>query len=99
MAGRAFPLAVVVGGAALLSQGVAAARCKVGLIAELPVTLNGMRPMITAKINGQDARFIVDSGAFFSLITPGKPLTTSSKPSPRPSTCGCKASAAHLAPG
>jgi predicted aspartyl protease len=71
MAGRAFPLAVVVGGVALLPQGAAAATCKVGMIAELPVSLNGMRPMITAKINGQDARFIVDSGAFFSLITPG----------------------------
>lgn len=28
------------------------------------------KPMVTAKINGVDARFAVDSGAFFSVITP-----------------------------
>jgi tetratricopeptide (TPR) repeat protein/predicted aspartyl protease len=44
--------------------------CRIGRIAELPVTMNGMRPMVTAKINGADARFIADSGAFFSLISP-----------------------------
>lgn len=70
MAVRPFRLAVVLCGVGLLAQVAAAgAGCKVGMIAELPVTLNGMRPMITAKINGEDARFIVDSGAFFSLIT------------------------------
>src|SRR5690349_13990014 len=47
----------------------ATAGCKIGTIAELPVTMNGTRPMITAKINGEEARFIVDSGAFFSLIS------------------------------
>jgi tetratricopeptide (TPR) repeat protein/predicted aspartyl protease len=44
--------------------------CKVGRIAELPVTMNGLRPMVTAKINGVDAQFLADSGAFFSLISP-----------------------------
>ena len=44
--------------------------CKVGKIAELPVTMNGLRPMVTAKINGVDAQFLADSGAFFSLISP-----------------------------
>ena len=43
--------------------------CKVGVIAELPVTMTGTRPMISAKINGEDARFMIDSGAFFSLIS------------------------------
>src|SRR6185312_11773367 len=46
------------------------AKCKVGKIAELPVTMNGLRPMVTAKINGADAQFIADSGAFYSLISP-----------------------------
>ena len=46
------------------------ADCKVGRIAELPVTMNGLRPMVTAKINGVDAQFLADSGAFFSLISP-----------------------------
>ena len=29
----------------------------------------GTRPLITAKINNQDARFVLDSGAFYSLIS------------------------------
>ena len=36
---------------------------------DLPVTITGTRPTITAKINGMDARFIIDSGAFFSMIS------------------------------
>ena len=36
---------------------------------DLPVTITGSRPTITAKVNGMDARFIVDSGAFFSMIS------------------------------
>src|SRR3954470_10718471 len=70
MAVRAFRLDGVLCGAGLVSSPLCAAgSCKSGMIAELPVTMNGMRPTISAKINGEDARFIVDSGAFFSLIT------------------------------
>ncbi|MEO7207303.1 MAG: tetratricopeptide repeat protein [Steroidobacteraceae bacterium] len=29
----------------------------------------GFRPLIAAKINGQDARFVLDSGAFYSMIS------------------------------
>ncbi|HUO69111.1 MAG TPA: aspartyl protease family protein [Gammaproteobacteria bacterium] len=47
-----------------------AADCKIGKIAELPVTMNGLRPMVTAQINGVDAQFIADSGAFYSTISP-----------------------------
>jgi predicted aspartyl protease len=36
---------------------------------DLPVTITGTRSTITAKINGVDARFIIDSGAFFSMIS------------------------------
>jgi tetratricopeptide (TPR) repeat protein len=46
------------------------AKCKLARIAELPVTMVDMHPMVTAKINGTDARFIADSGAFFSMMTP-----------------------------
>ena len=38
-------------------------------MAELPVTMSGSKPLITAKINGEDAQFVADSGAFFSMIT------------------------------
>ncbi len=39
-------------------------------VAELAVTMNGMRPMVHAQINGSDALFIADSGAFYSSLTP-----------------------------
>src|ERR1700674_5568882 len=45
------------------------AACKLAKMAELPVTMSDLKPLITAKINGEDARFIADSGAFFSMIT------------------------------
>ena len=45
------------------------AKCKLGKLAELPVTMVGSSPTIPAKINGSDIRLIVDSGAFYSVIT------------------------------
>ncbi len=36
---------------------------------QLPVTMSGSRPLIHAKINGTDALFLADSGAFFSSLT------------------------------
>ena len=46
------------------------AKCTLGQIAALPVTMVDMKPMVMAKINGADAAFAADSGAFFSMITP-----------------------------
>jgi hypothetical protein len=37
---------------------------------DIPVTMRGLRPTVRAQINGQDASLIVDSGAFFSFLTP-----------------------------
>ncbi len=48
----------------------ARAACALSRLAELPVTMNGLQPTIPAKINGSDVRFIADSGAFFSVISP-----------------------------
>ena len=48
----------------------ALAGCKLGLIAELPVSMAGTRPMAPAKINGHDVQFMVDSGAFYSTLSP-----------------------------
>ena len=48
----------------------AMAGCTLGRLAELPVTMNGLQPTVPAKINGTDVRFIADSGAFFSVISP-----------------------------
>jgi tetratricopeptide (TPR) repeat protein len=69
MIGRVFGIAV--GFAALLfSSAAAGAACKFETRINLPVTMAGLRPMVSAKINGRDANFIADSGAFFSLISP-----------------------------
>jgi tetratricopeptide (TPR) repeat protein len=59
------PLAVL----SLLSPTGGFAACKLGKMAELPVTMSNLKPLITAKINGEDAQFVADSGAFFSMIT------------------------------
>ena len=37
---------------------------------DFPVTMVGTKPLVNAKINGQEASFIADSGAFFSMLTP-----------------------------
>ncbi len=44
--------------------------CKVAVIAELPVTMKGMRPMVPAGINGRQVMFLADSGAFYSTMSP-----------------------------
>jgi tetratricopeptide (TPR) repeat protein len=62
----------------------ALAGCKLGTIADLPVTMAGLRPMVTAKINGTDALFIADSGAFYSMITPAAAAEFRLKLSPPP---------------
>lgn len=59
----------------------AADTCKVNKV-DLPVTLSGMRPFISAKINGLDAKFAVVSGAFYSMITPGSAVKYNLKSRP-----------------
>jgi len=46
----------------------AARGCKLIKYAELPVTMSGTRPLVAGTINGADARFLADSGAFFSSM-------------------------------
>ena len=48
----------------------AADGCKLNRLAVLPVTMNGLRPTVEAQINGRPALFTLDSGAFWSSITP-----------------------------
>ncbi len=55
---------------AICAAGPAAAGCQLQKLAELPVTMEGLQPTITAKINGKDAIFLVDSGAFYSVMLP-----------------------------
>src|SRR5262249_37918753 len=70
MAFRSLTVTVLFLALGMPALSVFAQGCKMGKIAELPVTMNGLRPMVTAKINGVDATFLADSGAFFSLISP-----------------------------
>lgn len=57
--------------AVLVGAHPASANCTIGKIVELPVIMNGERPEIHARINGADAVFLLDSGAFYSMISPG----------------------------
>jgi tetratricopeptide (TPR) repeat protein len=63
---RLLPVAILI---AYQSPAPAPAACQLGKMAEIPVTMSDLRPLITAQINGEDARFIADSGAFYSMIT------------------------------
>lgn len=56
--------------AALSFSTASAAACKLLETPPIPVTLQGLRPTIVARINGVKARFIVDTGAFYSLLSP-----------------------------
>jgi predicted aspartyl protease/tetratricopeptide (TPR) repeat protein len=53
----------------LVPPAQAAEGCHLGKVAELPIAMAGTRPLITAKINGKEARFVLDSGAFFSMMS------------------------------
>ncbi len=55
---------------ATVPAGRALAACTLARIAELPVTMAGLRALVPAKINGADAEFVLDSGAFYSTMTP-----------------------------
>jgi hypothetical protein len=47
-----------------------ASKCKLGGLLELPVTMHGLRPLVSVRINGTDTLFLTDSGAFYSMISP-----------------------------
>ncbi len=75
--------------AVLLAAGLplsahAADPCHVGIIAELPVTMTGLSPRVKVQINGRDAVFVADSGAWFSTISPGSAAEYALKLQPLP---------------
>ena len=51
-----------------LSTATAAANCQLQQIGAMPVDMQGLRPVVATKINGVAARFMLDSGAFYSTI-------------------------------
>ena len=44
-------------------------KCKIGKVADLPITMNSLRPTIDVKINDREAKFVLDSGAFYSMMS------------------------------
>jgi tetratricopeptide (TPR) repeat protein/predicted aspartyl protease len=54
---------------AIVSGTHAEGKCELGKIVELPITMAGLRPLLTAQVNGKDAKFLLDSGAFYSLMS------------------------------
>ena len=61
---------VVVAGVCVAAFATAAeAGCELQKIAEVPVAMDGLRPHIAAKINGHDTSLLVDTGAFFSILS------------------------------
>jgi len=69
---------------ALSTTAAAESKCDVGQIAALPVTMVGLRPEVRVKINGKDAVFTADSGAWYSLISPGSAAELGLKVLPLP---------------
>jgi predicted aspartyl protease/tetratricopeptide (TPR) repeat protein len=59
----------IVAAAGLALAAPVEAGCTLIKLAELPVTMHGLRPTITAQVNGVDTPFLVDSGAFFSFLS------------------------------
>jgi tetratricopeptide (TPR) repeat protein/predicted aspartyl protease len=56
--------------ATLGARGAHAEPCSLHKAAELAVTMEDLVPTVHAKVNGKDAVFVADSGAFFSSVTP-----------------------------
>jgi predicted aspartyl protease/cytochrome c-type biogenesis protein CcmH/NrfG len=54
---------------AAIFSSTAQAQCQLAKYLELPVTMRGTRPIVSAQIGGKDAQFILDSGAFFSMLS------------------------------
>ncbi len=61
------------GSIALLGLGAlscaADAACTLGKVAEMKVSMSGTTPVIDVTINGKQARFAIDSGSFYNIIS------------------------------
>lgn len=56
--------------ALFVSPAGAADRCKVLTSRPVPIRIDNLQPVISAKINGAEAEFIVDTGSFFDFLSP-----------------------------
>jgi len=51
-----------------MSSAAAAPACQLQQLGLLPVDMQGLRPLISTKINGVEARFVLDTGSFYSTM-------------------------------
>ena len=58
--------------------------CHLSKYLELEIFLSSQRALVTTKIGGKDARFIVDSGAFYSTMSLAAATDYGLKPTPAP---------------
>jgi tetratricopeptide (TPR) repeat protein/predicted aspartyl protease len=72
--------------AATSARAAAVGACQMGKVADLPVTMVGTQPLVTAKINGKDGLFLIDTGSFYSVLAQGAMETYGLKTYPAPST-------------
>jgi tetratricopeptide (TPR) repeat protein/predicted aspartyl protease len=61
-----------------------AAKCRLGEMVKFPITMYDLRPMVRAKINGTDVMFSLDSGAFYSMISPASAAVLKLRTYPAP---------------
>lgn len=77
--------ALLVGALVAGAQPAAAADgCTLVRLAELPVTMTGRQPIVSATINGAPAAFLADSGAFYSMMSAASAAEFKLKPYPAP---------------
>ena len=57
--------------AALFISSEANAGCEIEQLLEFKITMRGAQPLADVGVNGRTLPFIIDSGAFFSTISPG----------------------------
>lgn len=70
MLARGLGCMVVLLAASVSATAGAANRCRLEMFPPLPVKMENLRPVVTASVNGVDARFMVDTGSFFDFLSP-----------------------------
>jgi tetratricopeptide (TPR) repeat protein len=53
-----------------LGTGLAWADCKMSILLVMPVTMSGTKPIVTVELDGMAAHMLMDTGSFYSFITP-----------------------------
>jgi tetratricopeptide (TPR) repeat protein/predicted aspartyl protease len=83
----------------LATRPAAADNCTIRYEQVLPVTMANMRPEIEAVVNNRKVRFLLDSGAFYSVITPGTAAALGLPVGPGPRGLTMRAAGGAVKPG